>query len=1159
VDGGTRERLLGLVQARLERFNADHDPATILAPEATAELTALLELVPDPETDLEIAYAAGCLRWVRHQVLGSDGQQERAEALELLEPVYQAQPDEVPDEVRSYFDRQVAAFTRLAAPNDPQAIADEADRLLREALTTGSQADLDAVVDVSRQVTEATSADLPGRARFLSILGSALTVRFRWTGNRDDLNAAIDAGQLAVTASNGQADYAGHLSNLSSTLLVRFMETGEQADLDTAIDDRRRAAAQTPTGHPHYAAMMSGLGFALTKRFERTGSRADLDAAIDAGQQAVDATPVGAPSYMGSLTMLGAALQRRFEQTRDRADLDTAIDIGQQAVDATPTGHPDRPAMLSALGGALQRRFEQTGDQADLDTAIDTDREAVTASPADSPGRTGYLSNLGLALRIRYERSGHSTDLDAAIDACQQAVDTTPAGHPDRPAMLSALGLARQARFELNEDRADLDAAVSTDREAVKASPAGYPGLAGYLSNLGQALRVRFERFGNAADLDAAIDNGQQAVDASPDHPDHATMLSMLGLAQQKRFEQTGNIADLDAAIDNAQQAVDDSPTGYPGRSGHLSNLGLARQARFERTKNPADLDAAIDAGRKAVAVKGAAPRVRAIAARRWGNAAASGQRWREAMAGYAAAAELLGLVAPRSLARRDQEHLLEQFGGLAAEATAGCVQAGHIDRAVELFEQSRGVLLGQALDTRTSLTALTEQRPDLAARFTALRADLDRDDGPAGMVPPQPIGRAASPTDGHAEAARRAADREQAAAAFDHVIAEIRQLPEFDGFLRPPPIGELLTAAREPVVIVTVSRFSSYALILTSAGVLEPVPLAALTPETVYDQVTAFLGALNDAQTALPTATRQRQAAEERLGDTLAWLWDNLAGPVLDRLGITGPPPIGTPPPRLWWCVSGLLSFLPVHAAGQHAREDAVPATVIDRVICSYIPTIRALAYARRSSANTVGNPGGQDPAGNRVIAVAMPHTPGELDLPTARAEVVGLEHRFPGRVTVLMERQATREAVMTALRTGRWVHFACHADSDPSNPSASHLKLADQQKLTVADAARLRLDDASLAFLSACTTGRPDGRLADEAIHLASAFQLAGYRHVIATLWPINDLRAREIADQIYTTLAATGDDDVASAVHTATQQVRRRRRDYPSEWASHIHVGA
>ena len=1054
MDGGMRQRLLALVRARVERFGVDHDPATVLDPEALAELTALLETVPDPAADLEITNAAGWLRWWRYRALDPGGnQQELADALALFVPVYQVRPDAVPHQVRTY-------FGRLAA-NDPQVVADRAASLLEETLSTGNPADLDAVIDASRQVAAATLTGHPGHAKSLSTLGFALATRFSWTGNQADLDAAIDASLQAVAVTPG---HAGYRSNLSVALIVRFERTGDRADLDAAIDASQKAVVATPIGHPDRAAMLSTLGYALTTRFGQNGDQADLDAAIDASQKAVAATPIGHPGHAGYLTMLGAALRIRFDRTGDGASLDAAIDASQKAVAATPIGHPDRAAMLSALGAALQARYERTGDRSALDDAIDADRQAVAASSINRPA---YLSNLGLALRIRFERTGDGADLDAAIDASQQAVAASSTGHPGRAAMLSALGLALQARYERTGDRTDLDDAIDADRQAVAASS-----------------------------------------------------------------------------------------TDYPGRAGYLSNLGLALQARYERTGDRTDLDDAIDAGQQTVAVEGASPRVRAIAARGWGRAAAGGRRWQEAVAGFAAAAELLGLVAPRSLARGDQEHLLEQFGGLGADAAACCVHAGLTDRAVELFEHGRGVLLGQALDTRTGLTALTEQRPDLAARFTVLRDDLDRDDDPAGSAPALPTGMGGTATDGRPQAARRDMERRRAAAtAFDQVIAEIRRLSDFRGFLRPPLAAELLAAAAEgPVVVVTVSRFGSYALILTGGGVLDPVPLTGLTPETVYDRVTAFLGALEDAGSP---------AAEQRLGDTLGWLWDTLAGPVLDRLGITGPPPVGDPPRRLWWCVSGLLSFLPVHAAGHHQTgDDAAPATVVDRVISSYTPTIRALTYARRSPSTIADDRSGRPGTGDRVIAVAMPHTPGESDLPGAQAEVTELQQRFPSRVTVLTGEQATHDTVLRALQAGRWAHFACHGASDLSNPSASYLLLTDhrQRPLTVVDVARLRLDDADLAFLSACSTGRPGGRLADEAIHLASAFQLAGYRHVIATLWPIGDQHAVDIAGRIYTTLTTTGEDDVAGAVHAAVLRMRRRWGwDAPSVWASHIHAGA
>ncbi|MGD0603235.1 MAG: hypothetical protein ABSA53_06505 [Streptosporangiaceae bacterium] len=369
----------------------------------------------------------------------------------------------------------------------------------------------------------------------------------------------------------------------------------------------------------------------------------------------------------------------------------------------------------------------------------------------------------------------------------------------------------------------------------------------------------------------------------------------------------TGDRADLDAAITAGRQAVAASPADHPDRAAMLTNLGIALGTRFERAGDLADLDTAIDLFQQAVAVKVASPRIRARAARGWGRAAADGRRWQEAVAGFAAAAGLLEVVAPRSLTRGDQEHLLEELGGLGSDAAACCVHAGLTDRAAELFEQGRGVLLGQALDTRTDLTALTEQHPDLAARFTVLRDDLDRAGDPARPPTALPAGTDGAAADARAEAARRDMDRRRAvAAAFDQVIAEIRRLPDFRAFLRPPPVTELLAAAVQgPVVVVTVSQFGSYALALTSGGVLDPVPLPGLTPQTVYARVMGFLGALEDAG-SLVTGAGGRTAAEQRLGDTLGWLWDVLAGPVLDRLGITSPPRDGQPWPRLWWCVSG-------------------------------------------------------------------------------------------------------------------------------------------------------------------------------------------------------------------------------------------------------------
>jgi CHAT domain-containing protein len=262
---------------------------------------------------------------------------------------------------------------------------------------------------------------------------------------------------------------------------------------------------------------------------------------------------------------------------------------------------------------------------------------------------------------------------------------------------------------------------------------------------------------------------------------------------------------------------------------------------------------------------------------------------------------------------------------------------------------------------------------------------------------------------------------------------------------------------------------------------------------------------------------------------------------------------------------VSGLLSFLPLHAAGHHDTwQRAVPLTVIDRAVSSYTPTIRALGHARRSHLSDAG-PTGDGGSGQRMVVVAMPRTPSASDLPGAQAEAASLARRFADRATVLVGgdpdpgRNATRQTVSNALPAARWAHFACHGQANLANPSASCLLLADGP-LTVVEVARLRLDRTELAFLSACETARPGDRLPDEAIHLASALQLAGYRHVVATLWPIGDRIAVSFAENFYTAAGLDhGADDVAAAVHSVTMRLRRRWRRHPSVWASHIHTGA
>ena len=112
---------------------------------------------------------------------------------------------------------------------------------------------------------------------------------------------------------------------------------------------------------------------------------------------------------------------------------------------------------------------------------------------------------------------------------------------------------------------------------------------------------------------------------------------------------------------------------------------------------------------------------------------------------------------------------------------------------------------------------------------------------------------------------------------------------------------------------------------------------------------------------------------------------------------------------------------------------------------------------------------------------------------------------------------------------------------------------------KLRVRDIAAKRLQSGRLAFLSACSTAHNKVEdLADETIHMASSFQIAGFSHVIGTLWPAQDAACVMMAREFYSSLLKT--NDVPIAYWEAVMKLRKRYYSFGfAFWAPFILLGA
>ena len=523
-----------------------------------------------------------------------------------------------------------------------------------------------------------------------------------------------------------------------------------------------------------------------------------------------------------------------------------------------------------------------------------------------------------------------------------------------------------------------------------------------------------------------------------------------------------------------------------------------------------------------------------------------AGVSLRDALAAVEAAVGLLPQVAARALIRADREFRLAQQASLAGRAAAAAVAAGEPGRAVELLEQTRGVLVADSLDARSSdLNRLRGQSPALADEFDRLRVRIDAldDPDPALERTDTPGGGLSSP---------RA--RQDTYAAWDDLVTRIRAISGFQSFLRPPTIGQLASqAGASPVVFVYTSRVRCDALILADdpGSPVRVVPLTGLAEEDAYRQAIRLLAAQRAAGDP-KNDPADRIAAQADVLDVLTWIWDTITGPVLAALGHTTTPADDQAWPRVWWCPVGILAYFPLHAAGHHndSADRSHPRTVLDLVISSYITTVRGLAYARRQHA---------DPG--RALIVAVPDAPGASPLPGAAAEAGALADLIPGAHVLP---HPTCSAVLDALPRYPAAHFACHGYADWANPADSQLILYDHDTapLTVADISARHLT-GGLAYLSACETAVTSLALANEAVHITGAFHLAGYQHVIGTLWPINDATARDLACDIYSHLTHDGTTPpdtgrAPHALHHATRRLRDRYPRTPSLWAGHTHTG-
>ncbi|KAH7145545.1 CHAT domain-containing protein [Dactylonectria estremocensis] len=853
-------------------------------------------------------------------------------------------------------------------------------------------------------------------------------------------------------------------SNLGLRLGNRYIRTGEAHDLEEAIRVGRVAVDATPGCHTDRANRLNSLASNLIEMFTRVGDMEALEEAFQITQEAVKIMPTDHPAQANYAGNLGTYLRTRYSRTGELSDLEEAIRAGRHAKDSMPRHHVLWARQLNNLGTYLMERYSRIGSASDLEEAIQVTREAVAATPTAHYDSGMYSVNLGMLLGLRYTRTGLTDDLEESIRVSQEALETRrPRGSssiPQQPRKSTwNLGVRLGDRYLRTGNTGDLEEAIRLAKEVVETTPNNYPSQPERLHNLANRLSTRYQRTGSLEDLEVSIEVTRDTVNATPnDHADRPTYAGNLGLRLGERFLLTGSMEDLQEAIQLCREVVAATPKDHRNRPGVLNNLGNYLRRRYMRAGAMGDLEESVQIGREALDMTPTDYPSRA------GRLSNPGSRLASRHSKTGAEADLDEAI---RVTKEAVTTTSTDYPEWATYAGLNRINSTHSSIGIAItFEFGQTALLSEVdgFASDAAAAALNAHKGPLAAlRF------LEQGRGVLGefsrlqseLEPPTTTPDALG---NHIDYPKNVASqrRYETGKELDRLITEIRQQPEFENFLLAPSTTEIQDAAKH-------SFYRRY----------------------------------------------QRGLGESVV---LSWLWDEIAAPILNTLGFTGPPVKEWP--HVWWITTGPLANLPIHAAGYHVKRSSD--TVLDRVMSSYSSSVKAIIDGRRR----------RIPAAtpDQELLISMQTTPGHSNLPFAVKEIDTIRDLCKTMELDVVEPPRRKKDVISYMPHCQMFHFAGHGHTNGLDPSKSQLLLEDGKTdpLTVADLVDLNKRNPLMNLISGC--------------------QLSGFRLVIGSLWEVNDELCVDMAKMTYEGIRDGGITNlsVCQGLHTAIRHLRDRWPD-------------
>jgi len=1025
-------------------------------------------------------------------------------------------------------------------------------------------------IRLAQQAVDVTPLEHTQRADYLRDLGFQLGCRYDQSGSTTDLERSLQLQLQAVedVSKNGRVT-PEFLYSLAVAFKRRYDRYLAGDDLEKYIQYTQQAVNSAYSGSPNMHVYVKHLAVAYRKLYERNKRSADLEKTIEINQKSLTLFPAGHSARPQFLASLCRCLMLRAEKCDQPDDIFQAICYAKEAVDSVPGDNLQRPRFLITLSSAHLAVFYNSHENSHLDQAIEHLQAALSCSREGDPMRGRCYLFLGEALNCRAGVFNQQSDSEQAIGCLQEALNCLSVHEGNRVSALCALGDAYSSRYHLSPraDKVLLDKAVHHYQLALSCISDKDKRWPGTSINLSRILVTLFTISRKNCDIDSAIKHCEDALATTKTNERllRFRCFANFGHIFSSKFEKSDQIVDLQQSLHWYRQALE---LGEPdidemGRLTILDGMGTNYRRLYEHTKSADDLKMS-DESMEEVFRKSKFVMFRLYSGSSIVALAALSGLWSRAAKYLDEIIPLLPDIIPPSRTRDDSQHILRHLYDIAPIAATVYLNVGRSPlEALEALESFRGIIANVQVDAKSDVSMLKDHHPHLWNEYTKCRDELSL----FSLIEMRSLDSGSS-VEELASYNAAGARRQQLFQKLQDLHAEIRNCAGFEKFLLPPRGKDITALADEgPLVCLNINNYMSHAFLVTTDGV-DAIPLPGCAEDRIRSSLSVFnyrvfpqhrdveiVESDGDDDDELGAHTSDKMAKE------LGHWWFIVVKPVLEKLGLLRETRCEGRLPRIWWVGGGIMSLVPLHAAGVYATNSMENA--LSHVVSSYVPTVKILQSLRRRPPISIAS------EARRLVVVSMPTTPGTYSMLNTEEEAGAIAKHSRSAADVTILTRPTKDEVIKALKSSVLAHFACHGSFNFALPGKSALILGrdTMERLTVDEILdTITHSGAEIAYLSACSTAEMQaGKLIHESIHLASAFQLAGFKSVIGTLWRADDKTAVAIASKFYELLfreREISSRSVAYALHEAVMQYQQNMvvQGSPqiSTWVPFIHFG-